>query len=1146
MQAKTAFKTSVNIKFDIGNKDFLERYLPTPSHAESLIGLAEGFVNSESNKSHIMIGPYGSGKSLVASIIASVVSKSVSDYAIGKLINKFEKVHQDIYSVISQLPKMEKRYIPITLTGHEGTFSEAIVNAINRAFEKSGIKSNLSSDIDSINSIVMKWKKEFPSTYDKFLKILEDEKNLSIEEWYILLDDQLNQELSWFKAVYRHLTAGAIYKVDNSELFLEKMEDLLEILRDKQIGVFIVYDEFGRFLQNLKSEEIYRTMQDLQDLAELSARSDNLVHFLLVSHKSMPQYMSALNEEYKSEFQRIEKRFNSYFVESDTATFYRIAEQHTSQLVEPSIFSVEEFDNSVAEIRKFNLFNELNQQEVEKIVVEGSFPVHPVALFLLPRISKVFGQNERTLFTFLESKESGGLLNHLAKNQDYYYSHNLFNFFFNQKFRNDYDDEIFKPFYLYKKITNNLVENQENEQLYSVLRFITLWELSNSNAVYKLDIELIAFATGISSEQVKSLLEKATQYKFIRYNRILSIWELHEGSSVLLDEVIEENKKFLKLNNAKRTEFMESLLRKQYYLANGYNDQKSMTRFMKVNIVMAAELLNGDIHVDEAEIKDSDGLIYFVLLDKIQNFKPALEKAKEILGKRFMFSLVPVEFSVIQPLIDKEMVVSNVLKNKKILSEYALLEEELLILQEELLYQISNFLEKYTDFSRDPIWITNGKRIQLYSEIDLENHISKVMEELYAKTPLVLNEAVNRMHVNGVQQKALYRVLSGVLMDYDKEDIGIEGQGPDYLIYATVIKNNDIQFNELSELKNEILKELRERLLRCIMEKPDGNLRLLVDIMQSPPFGIRKPLIPLLFVILLRDKWDQLMFYRNDMFVSAVEAEKIYTMFDDYEEYQYEYHQYSDGLLAFMEKLECEVNYLISENVKDRTLLIKVCSGLLNWLRQLPRVTQITGHLTQREKELRDLIRRTEISPLESMKRIYHEFSGDVCTVVKEMEVISNYYGRFALHVTDLLTNTLGIDEFDGKEQFLLQYDHQTVYKNRMLTGLSRASSIEQFIDEYIGIELEGWSDNTLELYKQQLANDFESIGINGIEDLLNEDAIQLNYNNKYMSIEPVELSTKSEVVLKNVDRMINRAGRNVPKKELNYIMFKLIEKYLE
>src|SRR5690625_2093335 len=100
---QTDFRTSINIKYDIGNDGFLNSYLPTPSHAESIIGISEGFTDKSSNSAHILIGPYGSGKSLVATILASIVSKTVSEKTIDNLIEGFNRVHQGVYGSLQHL-----------------------------------------------------------------------------------------------------------------------------------------------------------------------------------------------------------------------------------------------------------------------------------------------------------------------------------------------------------------------------------------------------------------------------------------------------------------------------------------------------------------------------------------------------------------------------------------------------------------------------------------------------------------------------------------------------------------------------------------------------------------------------------------------------------------------------------------------------------------------------------------------------------------------------------------------------------------------------------------------------------------------------------------------------------------------------------
>ena len=92
IRTNDTFKTSVNIKFDLGKKEFINRYLPTPSHAESLIGLLKGFTNSTNSKAHMIVGPYGTGKSLIATIVGGIVSKQVDRETFKSLQSKFKSV----------------------------------------------------------------------------------------------------------------------------------------------------------------------------------------------------------------------------------------------------------------------------------------------------------------------------------------------------------------------------------------------------------------------------------------------------------------------------------------------------------------------------------------------------------------------------------------------------------------------------------------------------------------------------------------------------------------------------------------------------------------------------------------------------------------------------------------------------------------------------------------------------------------------------------------------------------------------------------------------------------------------------------------------------------------------------------------------
>src|SRR5699024_4055558 len=113
----------------------------------------------------------------------------------------------------------------------------------------------------------------------------------------------------------------------------------------------------------------------------------------------------------------------------------------------------------------------------------------------------------------------------------------------------------------------------------------------------------------------------------------------------------------------------------------------------------------------------------------------------------------------------------------------------------------------------------------------------------------------------------------------NEENIGIEGHGPEYLIYATIIKNTGIDLENLNNISDEYIRNIRNSIIKYLDNNEKGSLVELYKLLNGSPYGIRPPLVPVYLVILLRDRWNQFIFSRNEMFVPANDGEKIYELF---------------------------------------------------------------------------------------------------------------------------------------------------------------------------------------------------------------------------------------------------------------------------
>lgn len=1139
----SSFKTSINIKFDFGEEDLVKRYLPTPSHAESLKGLLRGLNSKSNSRSHIVVGPYGTGKSLIGTIFGSLVSKAINKKTISVLIEKFNNVDEELYIEFKHLQKDEKRYIPIILNGYEGNFRFAILSSIVKELKKHNRNIVVPGIVSSIVATIELWEKNFPDTFNSFQNLLKAERR-EFKEWLDEVENYDKESIDWFKGVFPRLTSGVELPIDYNKDFRDQVKFVIDELSNENLGIFLIYDEFGRFLQNLDTSEIHETMQDLQDIAELANNHSNSFHILLITHRNMRQYGLKFSEELDKEFDRIEQRYKVYNIESDKATFIRLSHEFLKKMRAEMFIDVtnENMEGVKSGLRKFPLFADLNQFELENFIIDGSFPLHPVSLYILPYLSNVLAQNERTLFTFLESDEKGGLLRHWKKSKDWYKPAMLFDYF-SPSLANYKDSEAM---YLYNKVMSR---NKLNRDEKSVIKFITLWSIAEQESEFNLSSELVAFANNWSTEKTDEILGLLKEKKIIRFNSNRDGWEIFEGSIVDVKEDIEKRLETNSLTIDKRLSIYNLNLKKKFYLPLEYNDNKSITRFSSVTFVYAKDIINGNLDVLKLrKEKDADAIIVNILGESEVNTDTLIEVLKNSYLDKLTFFCVP-SFNNEDYLVNKLSIVEDLLNDKAYLQkDKPHLQKEIEFIKEDISSDIEKFTQKYSTFSNDTVWIHEGKEILLRNPAQFEKRLSSLMSDTFNLTPEVRNDSFNRRKINSVQKNAAIKVIDCLLKNQNEENIGIEGYGPDYLIYASIINNNNINLQNLDDINNGEMSELRNRLVTELRENETGNLRDLVTLLYNEPFGIRKPLIPILLVSLLRDMWDKLIFYSNGMYVDTSSGSNIYDMVVNHSErYSYDFFELDkkyDGLVSGLEKLFNDF-YLKEKVNKHRPLLL--CDAMLSWLRGLPRISQITNEISTELIEFRKVIRRSEVAPIEAIHDLYEilKAKNNINYFSMLKEEIEQYFNK---HQFELKVNILDVfkaEDYIEVQSWGKQQDPKVQRNNPVVNVIINSNEnnwIERLCLSLVGVERKNWSDTTDAMFETQLINEIEKIK----NENEYKDAISINVEGNTKVINRVELSPKSNDIYNNAKRLIKTAGRNVPKAEIEFLLFKLFTEAID
>lgn len=1126
---KTNFKPSVNIKLDLGSGWIQERYIPTPTHFESLSGILEGF-SGLGNKAHILVGSYGSGKSMVGTLIANLVSKNVENEELEKLIEKFDKVNIEENSLIELLEKVnkhDKKFIPIVINGKQGKFREAVLSAIHKSLKQVDLDFDLPSIAEEIKFKISIWKDEYIETYNKLCQILRD-KNWDIQDYLNDIDNYDYEAIEVFRELYPILTAGAEFSLSFGNVDItEQLSYILEQLNERNYSIFLIYDEFGRLLQGIDMAETVETMQDLQDIAELAERTD--LNVLLITHKNLKQYFLSYNEELQNEFQRIQGRFRIYHTFSDPATFIRISSQVTQEYRR-------DWDNQYNfenEIIKYDLFPELNGREKKSIVVDNSYPLHPVTMFTLPRLANIVAQNERTLFTFLESNENGGLKKYYQVNETWYYANNLFDYFEPafQEFTSD--SSTGSIYYKYLRVQKKVGNTYTADNEIKLLKLLTLWDIANLNNIQKLDKEFMCFALNWELNNLNKIIKVLEDKKLIRYSLFNDVWEIFEGSSIDVNKKIEEVKQE-GITKQEKLELLSTNLENRFAYPKKYNDEKNMIRYATTYPIYASDLLSRN---DERAIPniDSDMIIFYIIPDlELMEIKEKILELTQVDNKN-LYVLPHKKLNNLDDYLAKLASINKLLEDKYFLNEDAIIEEELLKIKENTLFTIKEIIKPFTQFKKS-YWFNNGKDLKVKSNLSLSEKLSTIMWGVFDKTPVINNESFNRRNISKQQLKAAKEVVDAIINDTVEEL-----KGPSKLIYASVVKNNNI--NELEE-KNEI-GNLRKKLMDQI-KLGTGEFTTILDIFKNPPFGIREPNIPILLTSILKNEWKYIMFYHKDgSFINEIDGDILYErMLDKPYNYSISYQSFDNKYKNVISIIDESFSSYLDENDLSYHPAVRINRMLSRWFRNLPKITQKTNKLSDKSVLFKQIIKKGQFEPDVALTKLY-ELKLDLNT----LELIKTENEQFSKNHQKLIETTIynltNVNSFNDLLEFVQNKNEVVKVDNKFYKVLLLSNEedwIENLALEIVGVKREEWSDATDEVFFKSINSLVESDDLNELK----QDYYEVKIEDSSLAIPKVDLSPKGETIYTNIKDDLELMARKLPKDEIKALLFKLLVDYYE
>lgn len=624
-----------------------------------------------------------------------------------------------------------------------------------------------------------------------FLLALESDLNNTGKHRYLLDAKNLSKAKSYevlnIVGDYTEMTtllSKALNVEGNTNSILDSLKHYYDQCLAKGKFLVIVIDEFGKVLEHAAKNNPEKELYFLQKLSELVNVPSRQMMLITTLHQNFGAYAKGLTEGQVNEWTKVKGRFKEIpFVEPIEQLLY-LASNHLQTRKE-----CKDSDNI---INLYELAKEMRYASKD-FSPNTAIQLYPLDLFSAYTITKAiqrYGQNERSLFTFLTAKGNNSIseFNPTEKrtyNLQKVYDYILYNFYSYLKEANT-DSMSWSTI----QVSIERVEGQDwssNEEMLQAVQLVKAIGLLNlfGTAGFKLtERNLATYAQeAMAIENAIGIIQKLSTKKIIRYAAYKERLMLFEGTDVDLEAAIREAGMMV----SRPVSFVDELnvfFNHKISPVKAYSYQKGTQRFF--------EYMIREEPLDAIPSGDIDGFIELIFSTN----KNELKEIKKI-SSETNHALIFAYFTNTEDIIDHLYNIKKYMyllervidKNDRVaVSEISKLKEY----EETLLNKtISDNLFSYHN---RVIWVFGGKEQKVESHRDFNQLLSKVCNEVYCKTPVMNNELFNKHKLSGTITAARKSYLTNLIEHSSEIGMGFpeDKYPPEKTIYWSLLLNTGL------------------------------------------------------------------------------------------------------------------------------------------------------------------------------------------------------------------------------------------------------------------------------------------------------------------------------------------------------------------
>ena len=544
----------------------------------------------------------------------------------------------------------------------------------------------------------------------------------------------------------------------------------------------MVIDEFGKFLEYAANNEPEKELYFLQQLAEFANNPDINIVLLTTVHQNFDAYALSLTQAQKQEWTKVKGRFREITFNEPVEQLLFLASEHLQQKISVAR-PQKDISTLVALLIESKAFD-VNEKYIADIV-SNVYPLDPIAAYVLTQSLQRYGQNERSLFSFLESTDETGLEQYHTHAKTFYsiaavYEYLVFNFysFINSRYNPDFS--AWKSI----KATLEKVESAFEENVNDYFKIVKTIGLLNihSLAGSTLDSDfLVAYCNHcLGIKNAAELIKNLEAKRFILYRNYSKRYVLFDGTDLDIQMALIEAGG--KVDDVKD---VVTLLNKYYQLppviAKKAMYETGTPRLFEYKI--SSHPIND---VPKGEI---DGFVNLVFSESntLNEVKEQSRQNPEAVLYCYYKNAKTIKELLFE--IEKTKKVINENEDDKVavreLNNIAVHQQNLLT---------HKILNNFSNNKSEVVWLFQGKEVKIENKKRFNSKLSEICDTVYHKTPVFNNELVNKHKISASIHTAKRNYFKALILNWNQPMLGFDADKfpPEKTIYLSLLENNGI------------------------------------------------------------------------------------------------------------------------------------------------------------------------------------------------------------------------------------------------------------------------------------------------------------------------------------------------------------------